>query len=134
MATAQTTERREFLADVFTTAIESGSYGWFTVEEYVHDGAEPYAVLVADDDHESYRVTLATLSHGIGTLQRAELRPINDTESVLHNAKTGQRIFVSEANRRRMLAASRVNDAGDVDVIDALALLEIGLFGAVTYA
>jgi hypothetical protein len=134
MATAQTTERREFLADVFTTAIESGSYGWFTVEEYVHDGDAPYAVLVADDDHESYRVTPATISHGIGTLQRAGLRPINDTESVLHNAKTGQRLYVSVSNRRRMLAESRLNDAGALDVIDALALLEIGLFGAVTYA
>jgi hypothetical protein len=137
----RTQERIQFLTDVLITAVENYGYGWFSVDEYEPGGDEPdgkaYAAITDDfDDNKQHRIDLAVIAHGFGVITDAkpavDPKHPNDGE-VLHNAKTGQRLFVSGQNRKRLVEASRLNDAGELDVIDALAVVECGLFGAVTY-
>jgi hypothetical protein len=128
-------ERTEFLSDVLVTAIESGSSGWFVVDEYEPDGPDAHAVIRADDEPGApRRVTLGTIAHGLAIIRDARPRPVEDGVLVLHNAGTGQRLYMSYDMRRRIMLADRTNgDDGDLDVVDALAILECALFGAVTY-
>lgn len=76
--------------------------------------------------------------HTLGVIQRAFARvpdepSAQDNYAVLHNAATGQRLYMSGAQRARILGTSRENDASQLDVIDALAILECALFGAATF-
>lgn len=139
MNTNRTPARIEFLVDVLTTAIENYGYGQFETDDYKHsDGAESFATIRFYDDPENiHRVTLDTLAHGLTVIRDAVKRdaetfPAGDT--VLHNAKTGQRLYMSSEMRANILLADHTNgDDGDLDVVDALAILECALFGAVTY-
>ncbi|MFC3504481.1 hypothetical protein ACFOOK_26415 [Micromonospora krabiensis] len=129
-------ERVKFLDNLMTTAIENYGYGWFYVHEYAGEGETLYAVIEDEDEPgDTYRVDLDTFAKGLGVIDRAELKVDpefpNDGE-VLHNSATGQRLYMSQRHRKRILTASRTNgDEGDIDVVDALAVLECALFGRV---
>lgn len=159
-ATLRSPQRIEFLAGILVTAIESGSYGsWMCVHRYhIPDDneAEWYADLhVAEDEREDegnpelIHVDLDMIARGLGVIRSAvlretprETRTLADGteytvggETVLHNAKSGERLYLSEAHRKAIMLADRTNhEDGDLDVIDCLAILECALFGAVTYA
>lgn len=151
MSKSKSIERQIFLADVMITAIEHAGYGFpglvrwdldmdrepsvstaTIVDRYAEDEKE-------DDASPTYiTVTLDTIAAGIGVIQRAEIREIvdhafSDPDRVLHNAKSGQRLYLSRDSRKEILEASKANDAGEIDVVLALAILECALFGAVTY-
>lgn len=132
--------RREFLTDVLTMAVENGGHGWFSVEEYVWSDPDvlPYAVVVDDVDHDdeatTHRITFAVLSKGLGVIGKARNQATERDGHVLHNMDTGQRLYMSRDMQTRIMRASREYEAGDLDAIDALAIVECGLFGAVTYA
>jgi hypothetical protein len=134
----RTTERTEFLTDVVVTAIENYGYGpWFEVCAY--DSTKGRAVIEVEDDKANrHMVDADMIAKGFGVIRSAVLRrAVGDDEcqpDVLHNVKTGQRLYLSPSNQRRILTAYRECDAGDLDVVDALAILECALFGAVTYA
>lgn len=153
----RTAERVEFLGDVLVGAIENYGYGWFLVEEYHIPEDDPsswFADIIAEDDDEKtvHHVDLDVLARGFGVIRDAKLdtTPTETRyldyggekhpyevggETVLHNAKTGQRLFMSEAQRANILLTNRTNgDDGDMDVIDYLAVLECALFGQVVYA
>lgn len=144
-------ERQTFLSDVMIAAIEHAGYGFpglvrwdldmdrepmvttaTIVDRYAEDEKE-------DDASPAYiTVTLDTIAAGIGVIRKAKLRELNDfgdgdPDMVLHNVTSGQRLYLNEAGRKEILEASRLNDAGEIDVVLALAILECGLFGAVTY-
>ena len=133
--------RHQFLTDVLITAVENGGHGWFEVLEYHPDAPAPFAVVVADDDDEDdptpLRIDLDIIARGLGIIRRARHEAITDgpdiDQQVLHNSVTGQRLYMSADMRQRIVAADRSNEA-DIDVIDALAIVECGLFGGVTYA
>jgi len=140
----RTDKRMEFLTDILTTAIENGGHGWFSVDVYRWDtedgtalGAAHAVLMPHDEPNKRYLVNLDTLASGLCAIQDAEMRPVHgDPEvEVLHNSKTGQRLYMSETMRRNILLADRTNlDDGDLDCIDAMAVMECGLFGAVTYS
>lgn len=142
--TRRSQERIDFLTDVLTTAVEHGGYGFFYVDEYRWENVEPgeaYAIVTDKEDDEvgSYRIDLDLIAKGLGVIRSAELREITDWDGsaveVLHNVKTGERLYLSESQRKNILLADRTNyDEGDLDVIDALAVVECGLFGKVVYA
>jgi hypothetical protein len=69
-------------------------------------------------------------------IRRARLAPgSSDPDSAeLVNADTGQLLYVSPHHRRRVLAAARDGDGGEMDVIDASAIAECALYGQVVYA
>ena len=139
MNRTRTDDRLQFLSDLVTTAVENFGYGWFQVDEYRWQNvASPYAVIRSRDlPGRTARVDVDTVARGIGVVRRAVLRVPDDRpkgKPELHNAATGKLLHMSEAMRRRILDASRDNDAGELDVVDALALVECALFGAVTFA
>lgn len=129
MAT-RTAERTEFLTDVLITAIENGGYGFFTVEEYDPDNGIATVEDKYDDDHPQYRVSPEIIARGIGVIRSAEV----GTDGDLVHGVNGKRLYMSPGMRKSIMRADRENDAGNLDVVDALAILECGLFGQVVYA
>lgn len=133
-----------FCDSMVTTAIESGPGGWFVVHEYKWQGrpvGQTFAVIedVEDGSGERHRVDAALIRKGLDVIGRAVLRedPKHPADGLLlHNAETGQRLYLGRDHARRLIHAATASDDDDVDfdVVDALAVVECGLFGAVTYA
>lgn len=126
-------ERIQFLADVIVSAVEGGGYGvqtWAEVTGYKWHaddleggtaGAVEYtaAQLREFDDFgqpmgEPVQLTIDLVAKGIGEITRG-----------------GDQF--GEAFRRRVVEASRDNWAGDLDVVDADAIVQAAVFGAVVY-
>ncbi len=152
-------ERAEFLSDLIVTAVEHMGTGFIGADEYEIDDDDPnrsYAVVydryeMAEngDDGQRWRLDMDTMSHAIGLIRSARpgvfpvgrmrvslVKGVPNTqpmESALANVETGERLGLSEHNRRRILAASRENDGGELDVEDALAIAEIACFGYAVY-
>ena len=132
--------RTQFLKDLLTTAIENGGYGFFEVEDYSpeHGTATIVEQNGEDEGGDRYDIDIETMAAGLGVIRDAVLVTIMEPHvgevTVLHNVKSGQRLFMSEDMRARIGVASRENEAADLDCVDALAVLECALFGAVTYA
>lgn len=128
-------DRVEFLLDVLTTAIENFGYGWFEVDDYpdTDRNVDAYAIVrPKDEPDKTYRVDLDIVARGFGVVQRAREKDV-DKVRCLVNDKTEGRLFMGRDQRGRLLKANRENDANDLDVWDALAVVECGLFGVVTY-
>ncbi len=155
-------ERAQFLADVLVTAVEHQGYGFIEIVDYEPDPADTAFAVIRDryeqdneQDPDAYlaserRIDIDAIAHGIGIITRAvpmdvpsHDRPVSLVrgqtwvppvmERVLCNPTTGTRIGVSEYNRKRILEASREDDAGELDVVDALAIVECAVFGQVVY-
>jgi hypothetical protein len=133
----RTPARTEFLSDLFATAMAHGGYGQFTVSDYTDTSA---VITFHEDGPEggTHRVSINTMAHGLRVIRDAVLRDPGGHMTgalVLHNAKTGQRLYFDGDARRNLLLADRTNGKdGDYDVIGALAVLECALFGRVVYA
>lgn len=131
-------ERTRFLLDLMITAIENYGYGWFAVESYEPDEGKATIVEQGDDgDGPRHKVNLDTLRKGLKVIREAKLGPETDhnKQLVYCNRETGKNIYMSEGQRANILLCDRTNnDEGDYDVVDALAVLECGIFGAVTFA
>jgi hypothetical protein len=145
--------RVRFLSDVLITAIEHGGYGFPTCETYEPEpGGDPagtYAIVAdryiapGDDGHgRTWLVDLDTIAHGMTIIRRAfvatdgiptQYTPGGSDEAVYVHPDSWERLYLSERLRRELLAGDRANDAGEFDVIGALAVVEIALFGAVVY-
>jgi hypothetical protein len=125
-------ERIEFLTDLLTTAIENGGYGWFTVETWRWEDVEPgdaFAEITAEDGTFNGRIDLDTMARGLGVIKAA----VQDG-GLLRNAATSERLYLSPEVRASIMLADHTNgDDGDLDVVDALAVLECALFGSVVY-
>ncbi len=123
----RTPERAQFLADMLTTAIEHGGYGFTANVDYVWDVADPhdvYAVVYdrheAEDDpsarDKTWRIDIDTMAKGLGIVRKMD------------DATHAQWV-------RDLKLADRTNgDDGDYDVIGALLVLECALFGRGVYA
>ena len=120
-------ERKQFLMDVFTTAIEGGINGWAAVSQYQWrkpDGSDDLDGFFAtvhelNDDESDYRevglcVNADTIAAGIGKITRGECNVHQD--------------YVS-----RIREASVENDAGDIDAYDASMIVQAGMLGEVIY-
>lgn len=125
MAISRTPERAEFLSDVLTTALEHAGYGFPGILEYpdVDNPADVYAVIYDRYEEQpdgtdewrpsqTWRVDVDTIARGLGVL-KAKYR--------------------AGGNLRELFAADRNNDAADIDVVGALAILEAAVFGDITY-
>lgn len=125
MAITRTPERVEFLSDVLTTALEHAGYGFPGILEYpdVENPADVHAAIYDRYEEESdgtdgwrptqtWRVDIDTVAKGLGVLKSK---------------------YQSKGHLRELFAADRDNDAGQIDVVGALAILEAALFGDITY-
>lgn len=154
MAVKRSPERVQFLADILVGAVENGGYGGLQAQEWhCPEGQEPdwYAVMYEVENPDVvHRLDLDVIAKGVGVISRAKVqlfrcarahdhRYCDDGEMVLHNAKTGERLFMSQEMRRNIVAASFENDAagasngGDLDVIAYMAVMECGIYGQVVY-
>jgi hypothetical protein len=128
--TNRTPERIEFLSAILSAALEHMGYGFPALLEYREAGNDPAGVFAVIYDRyeerpngredwkpkESWRVDIDTMAKGIGTLRRKYAGTIDP-----------------ETPMAEMFRAERENDAGALDVNDALAILEAGVFGDVVY-
>jgi hypothetical protein len=149
----RSSERVRFLSDVLVTAIEHGGYGFPTCETYEPEpGGDPagtYAIVAdrylqpGDDGYgRTWRVDLDTIARGMAIIRRAfvatdgvpdRCAPGGAGDAVYVHPDSWERLYLSHGLRQQLLAGDRANDAGEFDVIGALAVLEIALFGAVVY-
>lgn len=130
----------EFTDDMITTAVENGGMGWFYVREYRWESMPPgetFAVVEDKEDERVHRIDRSVILEGLRVMATHVLREVPYDGLVPHNAATGERLYLSASSCERILRASQDPDgdgAGDMDVIDALAIVECGLFGKVVYA
>jgi hypothetical protein len=114
--------------------VENGGYGFFEVVDYVWDcpPSQAYAD-IRDPDHShddsEWHITIETFAKGLGEIRRAK----RDAEAGFLCNQAGERMYLSGELYRAILAADRTNEM-ELDVIGALAILEIALFGVVVYA
>ena len=120
-------ERLEFLNDVLITFAEGGiqMIGEVLDKEMFGDfkdvrepsGYNWISVRYSDEEEpESHKITIDTVAQGFSRLSKGEVD------------------YLSELGRKRLLKCSRENDAGEIDAVDATGIIEIALFGKVTYA
>lgn len=142
MAKQRTPERTQCLLDIFTTAIEHNGYGFFSTANYDYEKGS--AVITENAqidpaDNKTFPVDLDTIARGLGVIRKAVMKEIHEAhrepEMVLHNADTGDRLYMSPEMRKAIMLVDRTNyEDGDLDVVDALAVLECGIYGKVMYA
>lgn len=116
--TARSAERTAFLADVLEVAAHSYPYAFFRLDDYVPRESAVITEQVWDDacDNETHPVDLDTIARGFAV------------------ARDPDTTFVDPELRRTIVAADRANDAGEIGAIEALVVLEFGLYGAVLYS
>lgn len=126
-----TDSRKQFLHDVFTEALEGGINYWAGIAKYRWSlGAPDYAVdldgfyaVVQDAESDTeYRVTRATIQKGVATLRQWSREPHVEGTNRCHPSYT-----------KRILAASAMNDASEMDASDADIVVQAGLFGEIIY-
>jgi hypothetical protein len=121
-----TDARKEFLWNVFVTAMEGGVNYWAEVGDYhwsTGDGDtedhEKFGALLTewDDDGQlidEHKVSLPTIQRGIAR--------------IVHGDE-----LVSEDRRETIITASFLNDATDIDADLADCIVQAGLFGELVY-
>lgn len=132
---------KQFTDDMVTTAVENGGVGWFRVDEYRWQNLAPgeaFAVVHDQEDDEPvpHRIDRACVLAGLAVIATCVLREIPGGEEVPHNATTGERLYMHRTMVERIMRAMAdpEDGAGDMDALDALAIVECGLFGRVVYA
>lgn len=138
-------ERTQFLADVLTTAVEGGIGYWSTSSNYRWDlranPASDIGVTLAVEadavDREDYRLTVTdgepVWSWGGTMCEMFEVRV------TLDNIATGLGIVMrGEAGVApdyvgRISTASRLNDCGEIDALDADIVVQAAVFGSVIF-
>jgi hypothetical protein len=132
----------EFCDGIINTAIESGPGQWFTVHAYKwmdQAPGETFAIIEEDEDEDGKRLTvdMALIRKGLDVIGQAVFRQADNANDglVLHNAETADRLYMGQDMARRIIhAATADEDDWDLDAVDALAIVECGLFGRVVYA
>lgn len=151
-------ERIEFLSGILGEVTGAGTYGFFYLVSETGEGTRDHTarIIAKEDACDEYgipmedipedkivTVDLDTIAKGLGVIQRSVLREVTEGydkgNNLLHNVRTGQRLYLSVDRKNAIRGASFSNDAsgsgsGDLDILDYLAILECALFGAVMYA
>lgn len=116
MPTARNDERKQFLTDVLTTAVEGGINYWASVDEYEWDVplGEAYVVVRDMEDDTTHRVDLDVIAKGIGIEVAGKWDP---------GSYFAQFVIANRTNGKD----------GDFDASVADVILQAGIFGKVVY-
>jgi hypothetical protein len=137
-------ERQQFLADVITTGVEGGIGYWarvidrkrsldldwleITVVEWESAidelGLSPYSYDQLDDVTEGSTLADAWIHHVDRDKVASAIRRI---------IKPGSDISLAEDYVERIALANRLNDAGEIDALDADAIIQVAALGDVVY-
>lgn len=120
-------ERQEFLNDVLITFAEGGiqmigeilDKEMFGNPKNIREPSGYNWIIVRygdEEEPESHKITTDTVAQGLSRLNKGDVENL------------------SELGRKSLLKSSRENDAGEIDAVDATNIIEIALFGKVTYA
>lgn len=145
--TARSAERTQFLADVLTTAIEGGVNYWATITNYSvslgHAENTTATLTETMEDAPSgaasytpaiHTVTIDTIARGVNLIAKSTPNKlVNGLPDTNYSAEHGGIRYLSPGTRSAVIAASRINDAGELDASDADAIVQVALFGEVTY-
>ena len=124
MLTAKTDLRKQFLFDVFVTALEGGIGYWAVAEEYhwKKDGEEDldgFFAKVSDCEGDTFpdnsRIDQNVIVKGLNKI-------VND-----------KGLKISEKIRARIKAANRLSDAGMIDADNADCIVQVGLLGELVF-
>ncbi|UZF59305.1 hypothetical protein LH935_28390 (plasmid) [Gordonia polyisoprenivorans] len=110
--TTRTAERANFLTDVYTTALEGGIGYWSECSAYQWSTTQ--RAVITDLNEAEHTITLDTIARGV-------------------NAIIDGRTPITTAMRRQIAAASRANEAIDLDSDHADAIVQAGLYGSITW-
>lgn len=119
------TDRKQFIFDVFVTAIEGGIGYWSVTEEYRwkkdgEDDLDGFFAKVSDcEGDETFpdnsRIDQNVIVKGLNKI-------VNDKD-----------LKISETIRARIKAACSLNDAGMIDADDADCIVQVGLMGEIVF-
>lgn len=136
-----TGERKQFLFDVFVTALEGGIGYWFVCSKYHHsipdpDGKGPgsfegrcedldgfFATGHEDGESKRLRINAAVIEKGLYLIRTAG-SDLNEAGKALH---------MHHSLRAKVIGAEGVLDACDIDAELADCIVQAGLFGEVIY-
>lgn len=110
-------ERKEFLNDVFTIALEGGIGYWSYAEEYHNNSDDYFAVIVdaeGDDAFEKSTINQDTIVKGINKIINLEVK-------------------INPDMRLDIIAASKENDASNIDANIADCIVQVGLLGEIVF-
>lgn len=135
--------RIEFLNHLLTTAIESGHVGfWMDVISYDpgdntpgHPTAGSATIKEAEtDNHQNtnHLIDHTFLEKALKTVRNAKNTPDKGTGNWERNLTTIP--YLHQQQRNTIILADLTNDASLIDATDAVAILEIQLFGGIKYA
>jgi len=118
------TDRDEFLHDVFVTALEGGigywsaalTYHWSTGDGTTSD-YQGFEARIVDEEDTEHTINRDVIRKGLRLIREG-------TPAGLH---------LNEDYIRRIKAAERAHDAGDLDAFDADIIVQVGLFEEVVY-
>lgn len=129
---ARSQERKQFLFDVFVTAMEGGCGYWSTREKYhiyvsgtEKEDLDGFNARIRDDEDEdkpSYFIDINLIAKGINRIVNGSAtcggEPLSDGP---------------ESLRSRIKKASAEMEAGDIDASDADCVIQVGLFNDIVY-
>jgi hypothetical protein len=138
MTRARTEERKQFLADIITTAVEGGTGYWAQVSQYQYgdysgifdgklsvytgkrQGDDTRATLhEMNDDETGYKdegldLDFDAVARGLGKIKRGE-------------------IGINDRLRAMIMVADAENDAGNIDADAADVIAQVALLGEIVY-
>ena len=124
MSKAKTDSRKQFLFDVFVTALEGGIGYWAVAEEYHH----------SKEDKEDLEGFFAKVSDCEGNTFPDNLRIDKDViVKGLNKIVNDNDLKISETIRERIKESNRLNDAGLIDADDADCIVQVGLLGELVF-
>jgi hypothetical protein len=117
--------RKQFLFDVFVTAMEGGIGYWAYAEEYHYsnngtEDLEGFYALVSDCEGDETFPDNSTINQKV--IVTGVNKIINDKD-----------VKISETIRKRIAKASMLNDAGIIDADDADCIVQVGLMGELVF-
>lgn len=126
MDTKNLSKLDEFYSDIIITAVEGGIGYWSHCRNYYHGYSSPrtaayVTVYATSDEYDGYAVGLPLTTKEIAKA----MRRIADLKQPLS--------YAGDEWRGRMAKALRKKDAYDIDAADADGIVQIALFGEITY-
>jgi hypothetical protein len=117
--------RKQFIFDIFITALEGGIDYWAVVEEYHHskedkEDLEGFFAKVSDCEGEEAFPDNSIIDKDI--IVKGINKIINDKD-----------LKIPEETRKRIKEADRLNDAGLIDADDADCIVQVGLMGEIVF-
>ena len=124
MTATTKTDRKQFLSDVFTIALEGGIDYWAVVTQYHHSEEDK-------EDLDFYAI-VSDCCEGDETFPDSRIDK-NIIRKGINEIINNKNLKISETIRARIKEASRFNNAGLIDAGDADCIIQVGLFGELVF-